>query len=499
MLRFTMDVTAADGGARTIEGLAAVYGETVTLNGNRYSFEPGSLGLARARTPLLLGHDQSRPVGVLTESGERDDGLGVLFSIDPTPDGDAALAQAQSGSRGGLSIGAEIDAFTELEGGVRSVTAARVFEVSLVSLSAFEGAGVERVAAELEPEQLPIEGDPPPDDDQGDPPATEGDEPMQDSPLEAGAAPVVLAAAARPSLTAGEYVLAIAGAQRGDSEALAVVTAALTESSIADLSGVLPPSYQTEILGGKTTPRTLSTVFGGRPLPSSGLAIIKPKWGVTPAGGWLNPVTADAPSNAATITTQQADVQGWAWGIAIPYMLASRSDPDVLTAMYGQAVEDFYADVEVAIATELGAATEATAATVGALIAEFFTLAKRSPEVVLAAPDVWGELADGKALDAAMGFGATVSAAGGLAASFAGLPIVCSGDLAAGSIIAATRRAIDSRVTNPVKMTANAIGALNVELGVVGEAVVDTDWPLEILKANDGVALAAASRRSSSK
>ncbi len=70
MLRFTMDVTAADGGARTIEGLAAVYGETVTLNGNRYSFEPGSLALARARTPLLLGHDQSRPVGVLTESGE---------------------------------------------------------------------------------------------------------------------------------------------------------------------------------------------------------------------------------------------------------------------------------------------------------------------------------------------------------------------------------------------------------------------------------------------
>lgn len=486
MLRFTVDVTAADAESRTIEGLAVPYGEVAVLNGSRYTFEPGSLALARSRTPLLLQHDPSRPVGVLAEHGDRDEGLGVRFAIDATPDGDAALAQAQSGSRGGLSIGAEVDAFTELEGGVRSVTAARILEVSLVSLSAFEGAGVERVAAELEST----------DDAQGDPPDTdhEGEETME-SPLEAGASPVLLATAARrPTLTAGEYVLAIAGAQRGDSEALAVITAALTESSIADLSGVLPPSYQTEILGGKVSPRTLHTVFGGRPLPSSGLAIIKPKWGVTPAGGWIAANVGDAPSNAATITTQQADVMGWAWGIAIPYMLASRSDPDVLTAMYGQAVEDFHSDVEVAIATELGAATEGTATTIGALIAEYFGLAKRSPEVILAAPDVWGELADGKALDAAMGFGETVSAAGGLAASFAGLPIVASGDLAAGAIILATRRAIDSRVTEPVKMTANAIGALNVELGVVGEAVVDTDWPIELLKANDGVALAAAAR-----
>ena len=61
MLRFTVDVTAADAAARTIEGLAVPYGEVAVLNGARYTFEPGSLSLARARTPLLLAHDQSQP------------------------------------------------------------------------------------------------------------------------------------------------------------------------------------------------------------------------------------------------------------------------------------------------------------------------------------------------------------------------------------------------------------------------------------------------------
>ena len=44
-------------------------------------------------------------------------------------------------------------------------------------------------------------------------------------------------------------------------------------------------------------------------------------------------------------------------------------------------------------------------------------------------------------------------------------------------MILATRRAVDARVTDPVRLTANAIGALNVELAVVGEGLFDTDYP----------------------
>jgi len=77
-----------------------------------------------------------------------------------------------------------------------------------------------------------------------------------------------------------------------------------------------------------------------------------------------------------------------------------------------------------------------------------------------------------------------------------------SGTLATGETILATRRAVDARVTEPVRLTANAIGALNVELAVVGEGLFDTDYPAELLKfaaiVPTAAGLAAPSRSSKS-
>ena len=60
--------------------------------------------------------------------------------------------------------------------------------------------------------------------------------------------------------------------------------------------------------------------------------------------------------------------------------------------------------------------------------------------------------------------------------------LVASGSLAATFGYLTTRRALDARVTEPVRLTANAIGALNVELAVVGEALFDTDYPAEVME-----------------
>ena len=51
MLRFDIDVTAADESRREITGIAVPFGETANLNGRAYRFEPGSLRAARKRTP----------------------------------------------------------------------------------------------------------------------------------------------------------------------------------------------------------------------------------------------------------------------------------------------------------------------------------------------------------------------------------------------------------------------------------------------------------------
>jgi hypothetical protein len=300
---------------------------------------------------------------------------------------------------------------------------------------------------------------------------------------EASAAPaVILAGAERPEreLLAGELVSLIIRAQHGETDARRYLEAALVESISTDVSGLLPPQYERTVIGGKSIPRVLYGVFGGRPLPGVGLAVNKPKWTTRPDGDWAASVDADATSSKVVIGSQAANVERWDWAGAIPWVVVQRSDPSVIDEIYSEAVQDFYSDVEEKIAAELGAAAVNAATTIGAGIAAFFDENDQAPDVIIVAPDVWGEMADTGALQNPVAAGG-VSSGDGLRSTFAGIPITSSGKLAAGARFLATRRALDARVTEPVRLTANAIGALNVELAVVGEALFDTDWPDELM------------------
>ena len=293
MLRFTVDVTAADEDRRVIEGLAVPYGESANLAGVVYSFAPGSVQLARQRVPLLLEHDRARPAGVLVELADiPGHGALVRFKVDATPDGDAALVQAASGSRGGLSIGAEVNAADVMPDGSLSVTSASLFEVSLVALPALASAAVTRVAAtatedepdpELDPELEPDEDE---DEDElpEDEPATTTTEPdpepdhetedEMDEKTEVAAswtrdagAPVIRASrTATRRFTLGELAKASVQAQMG-----MTISAALTETISTDVPGVLPPAYVSDVIGMKDVPRTLFGIFGGKPIPSFGI------------------------------------------------------------------------------------------------------------------------------------------------------------------------------------------------------------------------------------
>ena len=484
MLTFEMDVSAADVVERTIEGTIVPYGELGTIGGKQYRFAPGSLALARARTPLLVDHDRGRPIGVLAELTETETGALGRFRVDDTPEGDLALKQAASGSRGSLSVGAELDDVDELDG-VFEVKAARMLEASLLALGAFPSAGVSRVRAEQdEPEPEPA--DPEPDQTELDvepaPPDPEED-PM---PVEASAAQVIIAARDREparELNAGELVGLLIRAQHGERDALRILEAALSETISTDVSGLLPPTYEKTVLLGKQITRPLYNAFGSRPLPGVGLQVNKPKWTTPPNGAWAANVDADATSTKVVVGSQAATVQRWDWAGAISWVVVQRSDPSIVDAIYAEAVQDFYYDVEAKIGGQLTPAAAGTSTKLGAAIAEFYTATgnQRTPELIIMAPDVWGKFADVGQLSVPMAAGG-VAASGELTSSFAGIPVTVSGTLAAGSTILATRRAVDARITDPVRLTANAIGALNVELAVVGEGLFDTDYPAELLK-----------------
>src|SRR5215471_2432122 len=503
LLRFDMDVLAADLLHRSIEGVIVPYGEAAKPSGAPFPlrFAPGSIRAARARTPLLLDHDRGRPVGVLAALREGPTGTLATFRIDETPAGDEALTQAASGSRGAFSIGAELegeiragqDGVADVDG---SSSWANVLEVSLLALGAYAGAGVTRVAAEeSEPEPEPEPDDQDDDQDAGDDEAGDTNPDQEEIPMEARSRrPVILAERGRSplSLTCGAHVQILTRAQNGDRDAVRLLEAALTETISTDLTGVLPPQYERTILGEKVVDRALWAIFRGKALPGVGLTIQKPTWTTQPAGAWAANVDADATTSKAVIGLNPATVERWDWGTAISYVAAQRSDPDAIDAIYSAAVQDFYNDVETRIGALLTGTANA-AVKLGDGIAAFYGATQKAPDVIIVAPDVWGLLADATMLQSPGGFGGVIagSSPGTLVAMFSGVPIVASAYVAAGSKILVTRRALDVRISDPVRLTANAIGALNIELGVVGEGVFDTDYANEIMLLTAGAPVAA--------
>ena len=475
-----MDVLAADLEARTIEGLIVPYGDVGTVKGGmRVRFAAGSIAAARTRTPLLVDHDRSNPVGVLAELVDGADGPLGRFNVDATAAGDTALVQAASGSRGALSVGAELVEFAPDADGVIDVAAARLHEVSLLALGAFERAGVTRVAAE-QPEPPEPEPEPAPDPDQLPLPEEEPEMTEASAPDPV----IILAERERPArdLGAGELVGYIVRAQHGEPDARRYLEAALQETISTDVSGLLPPTYEKTVIGGKEVARPLYEAFKSRPLPGVGLQVNKPVWTTPPDGAWAADVNADATSTKVVVGSQSAVVARWDWAGAIPWVVVQRSDPSIIDEIYSEAVQDWYFDVEAKVYGELGAAPLGVATSLGAALAEFYTATgnKRGADVIIMAPDVWGEFADATALSVAVAAGGVT--ASDLSTSFAGIRAISSGTLPAGETILATRRAVDARVTEPVRLTANAIGALNVELAVVGEGLFDTDYPGELLR-----------------
>jgi HK97 family phage prohead protease len=153
--RVTLDgvVTAADTGARTITGRVAEYGVIGATSAGRVRFAPGSLAAADpGRIKLLIEHDPERVIGWATSVAEENDGVTATFHVAPGPLGDQALASAAGGLRDGLSVGANITAgaWNETDDCL-DVAAAAWRETSMVTVPAYAGAIVTRVAASNSP------------------------------------------------------------------------------------------------------------------------------------------------------------------------------------------------------------------------------------------------------------------------------------------------------------------------------------------------------------
>ena len=142
-------ITAAEGeGKREIMGLAAPYNVVATVSsGEKVKFLPGSLPVDGANPKLVLNHDLTQMVGVVTERTEDENGLYFVAKLSKTAKADEALELAKDGALDAVSVGAEPITAAYDDDGVLVVEKARMVELSLVALGAFQEAKITQVAA----------------------------------------------------------------------------------------------------------------------------------------------------------------------------------------------------------------------------------------------------------------------------------------------------------------------------------------------------------------
>lgn len=151
---FQLDVKAV-GDDGNIEGIAAGYGD---VDHGDDLIIPGAAAKSlagRARVPMLLFHDQRRPVGVWNSLTETGDGLLAKgrFAMS-TSAGQEAHALTRDGALSGLSIGYRTLKH-RMQGKVRELQEIAVHEISLVAIPMHHRAQITAVKSILEAGELP--------------------------------------------------------------------------------------------------------------------------------------------------------------------------------------------------------------------------------------------------------------------------------------------------------------------------------------------------------
>jgi HK97 family phage prohead protease len=150
-LTFSASIEASDANRRIISGKIVPFGETGSTNVGKVIFEKGSIQIPSvSKIKLLAQHDKtaSGVIGRMQNYQESNDGIYASFKVSASRDGENYLVKASEGLLDGLSVGVEVISSKDQKDGTLLVTAARLYEVSLVESPAFDNARVLDVAAE---------------------------------------------------------------------------------------------------------------------------------------------------------------------------------------------------------------------------------------------------------------------------------------------------------------------------------------------------------------
>lgn len=148
MQQLAMEVRSLQEDQRTIVGIAVPYDATTYRVPGGEVVRRGAFGrsiqMRGGKVPLCKAHDPHSVYGYSTEWSEADDGLQGSFRVNEGAAGDQLLTEVRQGYLPAMSVCFEPvrDGIVRGPDGIREVREAKLVEVSLCGIPAYEGAAV---------------------------------------------------------------------------------------------------------------------------------------------------------------------------------------------------------------------------------------------------------------------------------------------------------------------------------------------------------------------
>ena len=395
----TLDAAAGEDTPRSITGIAVPWDVVANASGQKVMFKRGAFDLNAKPARLLENHD-GRPIGMVTELVELDNGLGFSAVFARSKQADDVVELIQMSAYDSVSVGAVPNKFKYDKNGVMVVSQADLIELSVVTSPAFPDAKIEKIAAS--------ETDPEVDEDANEtqPDTTPEEETMSEPTTETVEAtstvPTALfySAPRSPIKTNADYLHhSVQAALNPNSESRLYVAAAdeakarfiqAADDSFTTNPAFSPVQYERNVVQVNIGSRPVIDACGGtRAIPASGMTISIPK--ITTNGTVATTAEGAGPSETGIVSSyvngtvvKLAGLQRWS------VELQERSDPSFAQIMLDNMTRSYRKATEVAtIAAITAGGTQATATAASAAGIQSF-VSTESAAAYLATGDVVG-------------------------------------------------------------------------------------------------------------
>jgi hypothetical protein len=331
----TLDAAAGDAtNPRTITGIAVPWDTVATVSGGeKVMFKRGAFDLNAKPARLLENHD-GRPIGIVNELIDLENGLGFSATFARSQQADSVVELIQMSAYDSVSVGAVPRKFKYDKNGVMIVSSADLQELSVVSVPAFADAVIEQIAAsEHDPEEVEEEANEPQPDT-----SLQEETMSQETPIVEASLPdaiptsPIFASAKKVTVmpTAVEYLSAAinGGAQWAE------LRAAAPDVITSDIPGVIPTPIVAPVYNNFIGRRPVVDALGARSMSAiPGSSFVRPVVTTNVSMALQSPQNSSLQSGTFVVSESTFTKGSFGGYVELSEQAMDWSQPEVLSAL----------------------------------------------------------------------------------------------------------------------------------------------------------------------